>query len=143
MGRKKKSGKLDMNKHALKLMKCSSCENEVRVDQSCVSVICPMCSCKLAGAAREYINKPKTKSEFPKGWRLYKQYVHTDGRVFEFGVENEQLKGTLKPTEIKVNTLSKTERRRLREEKQHRREIRLARQYEKKMKLLKKEEGSK
>jgi len=49
------------------------------------------------------------------------------------------LKGTLPPTEVKVNTLTRTQRRRLREEKKLKREARLAKRYEKKMKMKEKQ----
>jgi hypothetical protein len=44
---------------------------------------------------------PKRKSVgFPKGWKFMKEFVHSDGTVYHKGVEQPQLKGTLKPTPI-------------------------------------------
>jgi hypothetical protein len=44
----------------------------------------------------------KIDTGFPRGWRFYKQFVHKDGRVFERGVENKNLKDTIESTVIEV-----------------------------------------
>jgi hypothetical protein len=131
---------------ALKEIDCkfhSRCGNTVAVDVDCESVWCWKCVQDKVGIdpvqlARmtHTVKEVKPKSEFPKGHHLFKQYVHSDGRVFEKGVENVALRGTLPPTEVKVSVLSKAERRRLRDEKKARKEKRLAKRYEKKMKKM-------
>ena len=93
----------------------------------------------MVGIDAKYLTQPtkkptKIETGFPRGWHLYKQFVHPDGRVFEYGEENDKLKGKLPITQVKVNTLSKSERRKLRDEKKEKREARLAKQYTKKMK---------
>jgi len=102
----------------------------------------------MVGIDVKYLTQPtkrliKTETGFPRGWHLYKQFVHSDGRVFEMGKENVELKGTLPATQVKVNTLSKSERRRLRDEKKEKREARLVKQHEKKMKMKEREENAK
>jgi len=124
----------DTRKHvSLKKMKCERCnENTEMVDYSTVSVVCSACVQKMVGIDPKFLRSSKEKSEkkaatgFPRGWHLYKQFVHHDGRVFELGKENEALKGTLPVTQVKVNTLSKFERRKLREDKKLRKMKRLA-----------------
>jgi hypothetical protein len=76
----------------------------------------------------------KSQDGFPRGWKLYKQFVHPDGKVFEYGKENIKLNGKLQPTKVVVNTLTRGQRRRLREEKQFRKEQRLAKLYKQKQK---------
>ena len=76
-----------------------------------------------------------------------KQFVHTDGRVFErvetvneagqkiySSIENPALKGTLPPTPIPDNT----ERKKLREERKRKKEERLANLYHRKQAAKKK-----
>jgi hypothetical protein len=76
----------------------------------------------------------KAATGFPRGWHLYKQFVHPDGKVFEYGVEKPELKGTLPVTQVKVNTMSKFERRKKREEKELRKMKRLAKLHKRKQK---------
>jgi hypothetical protein len=38
----------------------------------------------------------------PAGWHFMNEFVDKDGNVFHKGVEQPKLKGTLKPTEVKV-----------------------------------------
>ena len=79
--------------------------------------------------------QPKEKTGFPRGWKLYKEYVTQDGVVYHKGVENPKLKGTLKPTVIKEPPkLSKHEKRKIKEEKEIKKMQRLAKQHQKKMK---------
>ena len=44
----------------------------------------------------------KKKPGYPKGWRFMKEFVHVDGTVYHRGVEQPNLKGKKKPTEIVV-----------------------------------------
>ena len=128
------------SKKSFKTIICSvrGCTNKMDVDNEAVSGVCWECVQKKVGIDPKYLTQPKKGVKkvtgFPRGWHLYKQFVHSDGRVFEYGKENEKLKGSIPVTKVKVNTLSKSERRRLRDEKKARREKRLAKQYKKKMK---------
>jgi hypothetical protein len=71
--------------------------------------MCSLCCAHIGfDKESEVLNKS---TGFPLGWKLFKQFVHVDGRVFEYGVENELLKDKLTPTEIKpIKKLSKRER---------------------------------
>lgn len=148
IGSKNKSRKFgpeERNRQSLKTIQCSNfdtCGGEEIVDIDTVSVLCSTCVQKTVPVDVKLLEqrpttKPK-KSNFPRGWHLYKQYVHTDGRVFEKGVENPKLKGKLSATEVKKDTLLRSQRRRIRDEKKLKKENRLARQYKKKQKGKKK-----
>ena len=45
----------------------------------------------------------------PAGWHFMNEFVDKDGNVFHKGVEQPKLKGTLKPTKVKIK--KKTKRR--------------------------------
>ena len=138
-------GRTLRSKSSFVTLTCSNkgCTREVQVDNEVVSVICWECVQKKVGIDPKYLQQQKkvvkkTPEGFPRGWHLYAKFVHEDGRVFEKGVENETLKGSLPPTEVKVNTLTRTQRRRIREEKKAKKEAKLAKRYEKKMKAKEK-----
>ena len=145
MRKRRRTSKVDARtlraKQSFKKLVCSTrgCTREVEVDREIETVLCWECVQKLVGIDPKLLQqtkKPvKKETGFPRGWHLYKRFVHADGRVFVFGKEKTKLQGKYPPTEIKVNTLTKSQRRRLREEKQLRREKRLAKQYKKKMEL--------
>ena len=53
-------------------------------------------------------NKPKrVKTGRPSGWHFMNEFVDKDGTVFHKGVEQPDLKGTLKPTKIKPKKKAK------------------------------------
>lgn len=117
------------------LLKCSSCDRIVSCDSITVRVICEICCMKYITIDKEKLVEKKVNIGFPSGWRFYKTFVHQDGRVFERGVENVSLKGTLKPTEIlKRVKKSKFEREKDRMEK----EKKMAEKYRKKIEKKKK-----
>ena len=63
--------------------------------------------------------KPKRPSGFHRGWKFMNQFVHENGTVYHKGVEQPDLKGTLKPTprkETKKDTRSKSQKARDRQE---------------------------
>ncbi len=142
--RKKVTKGVVRSKGSMHTLTCSTkgCTRQMKVDSDVVSVVCWECVQKKVGIDPKYLQQQrkvvKKETGFPRGWHLYAKFVHPDGRVFEKGVENTALKGTLPPTEVKKNTMLRSERRRLREAKQARREARLAKQYAKKMKLKEK-----
>ena len=49
----------------------------------------------------------KIKSGRPAGWHFMNEFVDKDGNVFHKGVEQPDLKGTLKPTKIKPKKKAK------------------------------------
>jgi hypothetical protein len=140
--KRRKSTVVTKHGNSFKSLECSrGCGRSVQVDVDTASVICWMCITKAVGVEERLLRGKsadiKTKSEFPRGWHLHKQYVHKDGRVFEFGIENPTLKGKLKQTEIKEKPeISKAEKRKIKWEKDERRTKRLAKKYKEKMKQL-------
>lgn len=134
------------DRKSLKTIRCKNyakCGREVVVDVDAIEVICHICVQDMVGIDPKIMYRPvvkKAKSEFPRGWHLYKQYIHKDGRVFKYGKEIKKLKGKFKPTTIKETPkLTRSQRRRMRDEKKEKREARLAKRYKKIRKLKKKD----
>jgi hypothetical protein len=68
--------------------------------ENIVSAVCWKCvASKIPGPQ---LNEKNVATGFPRGWKFFKEFVHEDGRVFHKGEEQPNLRGTLKPTEIKV-----------------------------------------
>ena len=121
--------KFTLTIHSIKKLNCSQCGKTVKnVDSESVGVICSTCCSHYGGKVT--VKAVKESSGFPRGWKLYKQFVHTDGRVYISGVEDESLKGTLDATVItakpKISKYHKEQARIAKEKK-------LAAKYEKKM----------
>lgn len=130
---KSKSIKVKEMNQSLIEMSCSICGSAVTVDANTVSVICSDCVQKSLPVLEVKTQKEKVESGFPRGWRWMKIFVHEDGRVFESGVENKKLKGTLKPTPIKPK-LSRKEK----EFKKLEKDKKLAKKYAKKQEMKQK-----
>jgi hypothetical protein len=96
--------------HASQLLECE-CGNSVETGPDCDKVVCSACVQKQVappslGAVkvkkpkgtgkrgRPRKNPPKVKSGFPRGWHFRKEYVHTDGTVWQSGkrVETKEVK---------------------------------------------------
>lgn len=110
MPRRKKvssAGSLIKKSKSYKTLICSRCgEEEVRVDEDVESVIGSRCAVHFG--PKLITPQEKTRSNKPRGWKLYKQFVDVEGNVYEYGEEKPDLKGTLPPTVVKK--LSKFER---------------------------------
>jgi hypothetical protein len=77
-----------------------NCNEKIRVMENIVSAVCWKCvASKIPGPQ---LNEKNVATGFPRGWKFFKEFVHEDGRVFHKGEEQSNLRGTLKPTEIKV-----------------------------------------
>ena len=77
-----------------------NCNEKIRVMENIVSAVCWKCvASKIPGPQ---LNDKNVATGFPRGWKFFKEFVHEDGRVFHKGEEQPNLRGTLKPTEIKV-----------------------------------------
>jgi len=75
------------------------CNEKLRVMDNIVSAVCWKCvAAKIPGPQ---LNEKNIATGFPRGWKFFKEFVHEDGRVFHKGEEQTELRGTLKPTEIK------------------------------------------
>lgn len=136
--RKISKDKISVTKHIE--IACSQCGKtaDIDVDSDTVKIVCWRC-CSHYGPKMES-KAEKEVSGFPKGWKFYKIFVHTDGRVFERGEEKPDLKGTLEPTKVEPKQkLSRFEK----EKKKQEKEAKMVARYEKKKNKLKKEEQKK
>lgn len=69
-----------------KTLVCKECEKHiVEVASDIAAVTCAYCVQRQVAPPDNI--KPKEKSEFPRGWALKATYIHTDGRIFEKGVD--------------------------------------------------------
>ena len=90
-------------------MSCKVCGQMTNVGTDATAVTCYQCVNEMVEPP-EY-KKVKTSSGRPAGWHFMAEYVDKDGNVFHKGVEQQNLKGTLKPTVVeKKEKISKTER---------------------------------
>lgn len=69
----------------------------IKVSDNIIRAVCWRCLARQVPAPTE----KKQSIGFPRGWKFMSQFVHSDGRVFNKGIENTNLYGTLPPTEIK------------------------------------------
>ena len=131
----------NLKNKSMKSLRCKeNCGREVKVDSNTESVICSICTSKKAPPEDRLLNQSKPKNETDKkhrGWKFMKQFVDKNGNVFEKGIENTELKGKFKPTEIKVK--SKRERELAKVAK----EERAVKRFERKKKILRKENKKK
>jgi DNA-directed RNA polymerase subunit RPC12/RpoP len=84
-----------------KWLKCSTCEEEVQVEEETVSVTCWKCAMKKTEPPAVVRIKKTEGPRRPKGYHLMTVYVDPDGNVFHKGVEQPKLKGTLPSTPVK------------------------------------------
>ena len=80
-----------------KYMECKVCGQFTPVGEDATAVTCPDCVAEMLPAMTF---TRRQKSDKPRGWQWMAEYVHTDGTVYHKGVEQPDLKGTLKPTDI-------------------------------------------
>jgi len=83
------------------------CGREVECDSDTIEIVCWECATKLAPPAENLLRpladikaERDAKAQFPAGWKFMKVFVLKDGTVYERGVENPELKGTLPPTDV-------------------------------------------
>jgi hypothetical protein len=84
----------------MKILECSRCGMECKVSNEATAITCWHCVNELITESL-----PKTSKKnvgYPKGWRFMNEFVHADGTVYHKGVEQPELKGKLKPTEIAI-----------------------------------------
>ena len=88
-------------------MECKECLTYVPISSEDVKATrCDRCVLRksieldpdLAEQKSKYIHEPTGR---PAGWHFMKEYVDPEGNVFYKGVEQPDLKGTLKPTKVK------------------------------------------
>jgi hypothetical protein len=87
-------------------MECHKCGRWVEnVGEEAAKVTCSICVLMAVG----FPEQPKgyKPTGHPPGWHFMAEYVDKDGNVFHKGKEQPKLKGTLKPTKIKVRKKAK------------------------------------
>ena len=89
----------------MKLLDCHKCGRWVEVDTQAHKVTCAYCVQLAVGFPDD--EPKKVSSGRPSGWHFMNEFVDKDGTVFHRGVEQPDLKGTLKPTKIKPKKKAK------------------------------------
>ena len=89
----------------MKLLDCHKCGRWVEVDTQAHKVTCAYCVQLAVGFPDD--EPKKVSSGRPAGWHFMNEFVDKDGNVFHKGVEQPDLKGTLKPTKIKPKKKAK------------------------------------
>jgi len=84
------------NKGSGKYFRGRTCYQQVEVDDSAVSVLCWKCLALLMPMPEE-----KKPTGYPRGWKFMSEFVDKDGNVYHKGELQQDLFGTLPPTEIK------------------------------------------
>lgn len=129
-----------------KWLTCTTCSNEVQVDDDVIAVKCATCTCKMIPLERR-LTQMKQKSDKPAGWRFMAEFVDRDGNVYHFGEEQLKLKGTKEPSDVdKIREEQKKKRKETKTKKELRaqmKEARMIKMHEKKMKAKKKKEAEK
>ncbi|MAG27207.1 hypothetical protein CMI47_16870 [Candidatus Pacearchaeota archaeon] len=97
-----------------KYMECKLCGQMAPVCEDTTAVTCSDCIAE----SWEPFNNAQKLSDKPRGWTLMKEFVDKNGNVYHKGKEQQELKGTLKPTKIKksdipTKRLTKKEKRKL------------------------------
>ena len=117
------------NVNSYQTLPCNKCGRLVEnVGEEAVKVTCSMCVLGTVGFPEEPKSAYKPTGR-PAGWHWMAEFVDKDGNVFHRGKEQPKLKGTLKPTKVKLK--NKATKRRTKEQ------ILLARAVEKKAALKK------
>ena len=89
----------------MKLLDCHKCGRWVEVDTEAKKVTCAYCVQLAVGFPDD--EPKKVSSGRPSGWHFMNEFVDKDGTVFHKGVEQPDLKGTLKPTKVKPKKKAK------------------------------------
>tara|TARA_Y100001972_G_scaffold120457_1_gene163050 strand:+ start:131 stop:508 length:378 start_codon:yes stop_codon:yes gene_type:complete len=89
----------------MKLLDCHKCGRWVEVDTQAHKVTCAYCVQLAVGFPDD--EPKKISSGRPAGWHFMNEFVDKDGTVFHKGVEQPDLKGTLKPTKVKPKKKAK------------------------------------
>ena len=96
----KKDWYITFKEKGVTYMQCKSCNDYVsNVSEDAISITCGICNAvkiPWPKAIKQY--KPTGR---PAGWQWMNEFVDNDGNVFHKGVEQPNLKGTLKPTKVK------------------------------------------
>lgn len=72
------------------------CFDKVLVDENATKAICWKCTALLVP-----VEEKKQSTGYPRGWKFMAEFVDKEGNVYHKGELQEELFGTLPPTEIK------------------------------------------
>ena len=109
MSKKIKEEWLSFHEDSQRWMICKSCQsNYVKCGEKTIATTCSMCVIRIDMVKfPETIKKQKVSSGKPAGWHFMNEFVDKEGNVFHKGKEQPKLKGTLKPTKVKVRKKKK------------------------------------
>ncbi|WWT39499.1 hypothetical protein [Microcystis phage Mel-JY01] len=82
------------------------CKEHLMVDEKATGGLCWKCVASLVAPPEE-----KKPSEFPRGWKLFKQFVDKNGNVYHKGILQEDLFGKFEPTVIEQKEKKETKKR--------------------------------
>jgi len=116
-------------------MQCSCGRWVFGVSMDAIAVKCPICVCLMAPIEEKLTIQS---SGFPRGWKLYAEFVHADGKVFHKGIEDPKLKGTLPATDMTKIKEKALANKKTKKERLAKREAKLVKQHDKKQELKKK-----
>ena len=94
-------------------MQCKVCQSEyVSVGENIAAVTCSSCVTRITTGLMSLEDfypswKKQKKTGRPAGWHWMKEFVDKKGNVFHKGKEQPELKGTLKPTKVKLRKKKK------------------------------------
>lgn len=112
---------------------CKRCGmNGREADEDVKSFVCWRCTQKAVGAPIEKKIRNESEPRKPRGWQWKAEYVDNDGNVFYKGIEQPELKGTLKPTPIKQVLIKKSQTFQERLVEQEKQQSKLVKQYKQK-----------
>ena len=103
MARKKKIEYHSYYEGSIRYMSCMSCGRYETVGESTTGVRCSRClNMRMFNKYPYEPPKSYKPTGRPPGWHWMKEFVDKDGNVFHKGKEQPKLKGTLKPTKVKL-----------------------------------------
>lgn len=85
-----------------------TCHEVVEVDNATESVLCWKCLALLMPMPEE-----KKPTGYPRGWKFMAEFVDKDGNVYHKGELQQDLFGTLPPTEIKESVPKEKKKRKV------------------------------
>ena len=88
-----------------KYLQCKVCCTYQKVSDDSISITCGRCTITRTlklWPMDEFFKSTKPKTGRPPGWHFMSEFVDKDGTVFHKGKEQPELKGTLKPTKVKL-----------------------------------------
>ena len=101
MARKKKIEYHSYKEGSIRYLACQICGHYEVVGELATSVKCSKCVQLTIGFPEEPKSKYRSTGR-PPGWHWMSEFVDKDGNVFYKGKEQPKLKGTLKPTKVKL-----------------------------------------